>query len=56
MESDQVKLCVKFFLIHLKLGNITISPEMIEKTIATLDYAKTPGNFVHISKVVYSEF
>ena len=42
--------------IHLKLSNITISFEMIKKTVATLDYTKTPGNFVHVSKVVWSEF
>ena len=38
--------------IHLKLSNITISFEMIKKTIATLDYTKTPGNCVHIIKIV----
>ena len=37
---------------HLKLGKINISPKMIKKTIASLDYKKIPGNFVHISKVI----
>ena len=33
----------------MKLDNITISSEMIKKAIASLDYIKTPVNFVHIS-------
>ena len=37
---------------HLKLGNVTISPEMIKKAIRFLDYTKRTGIFVHISKVI----
>ena len=40
------------FCAVLKLGNITISPEMIKKAIPSLDYKKTAGTFVHISKVI----
>ena len=40
------------FCAVLKLGNITVSPEMIKKAVLSLDYTKTAGTFVHTSKVI----
>ena len=37
---------------HLRSGNTTISPEMIKKSIAFLEYTRAPGNFVHISEII----